>query len=142
VIFLDANVWMYAAGARHRHKKASVALLEAIARGDVAATTSTEVLQEILHRYRALGRWEDGRRVYDLARKIVPNVVPITVEMTDRARQLLDVYGGLMARDALHAATCELIGATDLCSYDRDFDVIDGLQRIEPAAAVAREGSS
>ena len=137
MIFLDANVWMYAAGGRHPNKRACVRLLEDIARGEVEATTSTEVLQEILHRYRALDRWRDGRRLYDLARTVVPNVVPITVQMTDRARELLDLHDGLMARDALHAATCERVGAHSLCSYDTDFDGVPGLRRIEPDA-VAR----
>jgi predicted nucleic acid-binding protein len=138
MIFLDANVWMYAAGGEHPNKIASVRLLEAIARGEVEATTSTEVLQEILHRYRALNRWQDGGRVYDLARTVVPNVVPVTVQMTDRARELLDRHDNLMARDALHAATCEVIGASYLCSYDADFDAIAGLRRIEPAAVERR----
>ena len=132
MIFLDANVWMYAAGSDHANKPASGELLEAVARGSIAATTSVEVLQEILHRYRALGRWHDGRRVYDLARTVVTSVVPITVEMTDRARQLLDEHPHLMARDALHAATCEIIGASQLCSYDTDFDMVEGLRRSTP----------
>jgi predicted nucleic acid-binding protein len=136
VIFLDANVWMYAAGARHRNKAASARLLEAVARGEIAATTSVEILQEILHRYRAIGRWQDGRTVYDLARRIVPGVIPITVQITDRARELLDVHERLMARDALHAATCEAIGAAYLCSYDADFDSITWLRRIEPPDAL------
>ena len=140
MIFLDANVWMYAAGGTHPNKQACVQLLEAIARGEVDATTSTEVLQEILHRYRALGRWHDGRRLYGLARTIVPNVVPITVRTTDRARELLDDHDGLMARDALHAATCERIGASHLCSYDADFDGVPGLRRIEPAVVQRRRG--
>jgi len=31
-------------------------------------------------------------------------VLPVTAEVLDRARGLLDEYGRLMARDALHAA--------------------------------------
>jgi len=63
VILLDANIIMYAAGALDQHKAPSVALLERIARGEVEAALDADVLQEILHRYRALRRWNDGRRV-------------------------------------------------------------------------------
>ena len=136
MIFLDANVLMYAAGSDHPYKAGSTALLDAVANGRIEATTSAEILQEILHRYRAIGRWQDGRRVYDLARKIVGTIVPVTVEMTDRARVLLDDYPRLMARDALHAATCQMIGA-ELCSYDADFDAIVGITRRTPEQLLA-----
>jgi predicted nucleic acid-binding protein len=136
VILVDANIFMYAAGKAHPHKEPCCALIERIALGQVDALVDAEVLQEILHRYRAILKWEDGRKVYDLARKVVPVVVPVTADLTDLARALLDEHPGLMARDALHAAACRYIGAEAICSYDRDFDAIDGIKRIEPADLV------
>jgi len=134
VILVDANVIMYAAGAEHAHKRPSVALLERVARGEVEATIDAEVLQEILHRYRSIGRWEDGRRVYDLARKLFRNVVPVTADVLDRARRLLDTDRRIMARDALHAAVVMAEGLEAVCSWDRDFDRIKGIVRREPDA--------
>jgi len=134
VILVDANVIMYAAGAEHAHKRPSVALLERVARGEVEATIDAEVLQEILHRYRAIGRWEDGRRVYDLARKLFRNVVPVTADVLDRARRILDTDRRIMARDALHAAVVMAEGLEAVCSWDRDFDRIKGIVRREPDA--------
>jgi uncharacterized protein len=132
MILIDANIFMYAAGAAHPHKTPSVRLLERVARGEVAATINAETLQEILHRYRAIKRWSDGRRVYDLARQLFPSVVPITAEMLDGARALLDQHPALMARDALHAAVVMHEGLDAICSYDRDFDAITAMSRIEP----------
>ena len=132
MILVDSNVLMYAAGAKHPHKAESVALLERIAKGGIEAAVDAEVLQEVLHRYRALGRWEDGRRVYDLARRIVPVVLPVTAEVVDLARSLLDRHPKLMARDALHAAVCEHASLDAICSFDRDFDQIPGLRRTKP----------
>lgn len=132
MILIDANVIMYAAGAAHPHKRPSVALLERVASGDVEATIDAEVLQEILHRYRAIGRWEDGRRVYDLTRQLFPSVVPVTAAVLDRARRLLDAVPRIMARDALHAAVVMTEGLEAVCSYDRDFDSIRGVVRVEP----------
>lgn len=133
MILLDANVFMYAAGAAHAHKAPSASLLERVASGRLEAAVDAEVLQEILHRYRAIGRWRDGRRVYDLARKIVPSVIPVTAEVVDAARLLLDECRGLGARDALHAAVCRAVDAEAVCSYDHDLDVVPGLRRREPA---------
>ena len=128
MILLDANIFMYAGGAPHPHKGPSMAFLERVARGEVDAAVNAEVLQEILHRYRAIQRWEDGRRVYDHARQ----VVPITEAIVDRARALLDTYPTFMARDAIHAAVYELVETESWCSYDRDFDVLPWLIRHEP----------
>lgn len=38
--FVDANVFMYAAGAPHPHKAPSAALLRAVALGEIEAVTS------------------------------------------------------------------------------------------------------
>ena len=132
MILVDSNVIMYAAGAEHPHKAPSVRFLERVGAGQVEAVVDAEVLQEILHRYRALQRWEDGRRVYDLTRRLFPVVVPITAAVLDRARVLLDKHAGLLARDAVHAAVVQEHGFAALMSYDRDFDVVRGVKRREP----------
>lgn len=135
MILIDTNVIMYAAGAEHPNKLASVAMLRRVGAGEVEATVDAEVLQEILHRYVAIGRWKDGRRVYDLVRQIFPEVTPITATILDRARAILDTNSRMMARDALHAAVVITEGMDAICSYDRDFDRVAGLTRIEPGGA-------
>lgn len=132
MILVDSNVLMYAAGAIHPNKAPSVDFLERVARGDVDAAIDTEVLQEILHRYRAIRRWSDGRRLYDLARRLFGVVFPVSVQTLDEARDMLDRHDRLTARDALHAAVVRLRGLEAICSYDADFDVVDGLRRVEP----------
>ena len=132
MILIDSNIIMYAAGAPHAHKRPSVRMLERVASGEVDAVINAEVLQEILHRYRAIKRWDDGRRVYELARQVFPGVIPVTADVLDRARRLLDDHAHLMARDALHAAVVLDEGLEAICSYDRDFDGIPGVVRVEP----------
>ena len=132
MILIDSNVPMYLVGAEHPHKLDAQVRLERIIAEGVSLVTDAEVLQEILHRYRALNRWTDGREVYDLARQIFPAVLPITSEILDRARILLDEYDGLMARDALHAAVVEINLLESICSYDHDFDRITTISRTEP----------
>ena len=140
MILIDTNIIMYAAGAAHPHKRPSVQLLEQVARGDLEAIIDAETLQEILHRYRSIKRWTDGRKVYDLARQIFPEVIPVTSEVLDHARQLLDANAGLMARDALHAAVVIGEGLEAICTYDRDFDGIPGVRRMEPGKDDRRIG--
>jgi len=132
MIFLDANIFMYAAGTEHPHKSPCLDLLELIASGKAEACVDAEILQEILHRYRSLGRWGEGRQVYNAARSLVPTVIPITDEIVDEARDLLDSHPRIMARDALHVAAFRQSGARALYSYDRDFDSVRGVRRVEP----------
>lgn len=133
MILVDSNVLMYAAGTAHPNKKASLALLQRIAEAKVEAVLDAEVLQEVLHRYRAIGRWETGRELYDRIRRIFPAVIPVTAGILDVARRLLDEHPRLMARDALHAAVCGEAGLEAICSYDRDFDQLPEVKRLEPS---------
>lgn len=134
MILVDSNVIMHAAGAEHPNKGSSVALLERAARGDVEAAIDAEGLQEILHRYRAIRRWTEGRQVYDLARRIFATVLPVTAATLDEARSILDATRDLTARDALHAAVVRQHALDAICSFDTDFDRVGGLRRLEPDA--------
>jgi len=132
MMLVDTNVLMYAAGAPHPNKAPSVALLSRVASGEVEATIDAEVLQEILHRYRAIGRWHEGRHVYDLTRRIFPMAIPVTAEILDVARRLMDQHTEIMARDALHAAVVLEDRLEGVFSFDADFDRIPGIVRRVP----------
>ena len=132
MILIDANIFMYAAGSSHRYKEPSASFLASVARGEMDAAVDAEILQEILHRYRAIGRWDQGKRVFDLTRQLVPHVIPLSAEDLDLTRTLMDNYPQTTARDALHAAVYYGSGADGFCSYDKDFDIFASLRRIEP----------
>ena len=132
MVFIDTNIFMYAAGREHHNKIPSVNLLHKIASKEIDACISVEVLQEILHRYRHIDRWKDGKSVYSLTRKIIPVILPIDSFIMEKCFELLNEYTNVMARDALHAAFCQINSITSMYSYDRDFDVFDGITRIEP----------
>jgi len=136
VILVDANILMYAAGAEHANKAPSLRYLEAVAESRADGVLDAEVLQEILLRYRSIHRWADGRAVYDHARAIFPMVMPITAEVLDVARGLLDKNIGISARDALHAAVVAAYDLEGICSYDQGFDHVPGLRRTEPDAVI------
>lgn len=132
MILLDANIFMYAAGKDHPCKHPSVQLLRKIVSDNMDAAVDVEVLQEILHRYRAIDRWEDGCKVFEFVRQVVPQVLPVTDEIMQDTYHLLHQYPTLSARDALHAAVYRTYNAIVFCSYDTDFDVITNLNRCEP----------
>ncbi len=132
MILVDANIFMYAAGAPHDYKLPSLKFLHDATRTEQVCCINAEILQEILHRYRAIDRWEEGREVYHLAKKIVPTVEPIGGEILDKTVVLMDTYPHLMARDCIHIAHCILADLEGICSFDQDFDTVPDVRRIEP----------
>lgn len=138
VYFIDANIPMYAAGTDHPLKAPCVAILEAIAQAQFAAVTDAEVLQELLHRYTALGQRERAVEVCRLFLQVVPAVLPVTREAIERALELHVQFPQLQARDSLHAAVMLTNRITLIISADRHFDGIPDLTRLDPSALSER----
>lgn len=129
--FIDTAVIMFAAGRPHPLKEPCVRVLHAVADGTLEATTSAEVVQEILHRFAAGDRDQGDRMARETLRAFYP-VLPVDHETVERARALMARHATLHARDAIHAGTCERHGITRLVSPDTDFDVVAGLTRVAP----------
>jgi predicted nucleic acid-binding protein len=128
VIFVDSNVPMYLVGASHPNKDLSRLLLQqAVADGEVLVTDA-EVLQEILHRYVAIGRREAIGDAIAATLGVVDEVYPIERSDVLRARTVLDETP-LSARDALHVAVMRRHGVARILTFDRGFDAVADLER-------------
>ena len=121
-VFIDSNIPMYVAGTEHPNREPARRFMERVRSGEVEGCTSTEVLQEILYRYSALGRLDLAGTVYDLFVAVVPEIFDIGLSDTDRARHLLTSAGGLSARDAVHAAVMLNQGVDTIATFDRGFE--------------------
>ena len=131
MVFVDSNIPMYVAGIDHPHKQPSRRFLDQVRFGEIDACTSTEVLQEILHRYSSLGRRDTARQVYDLFVGICPVVLSVTLADTDRARDILSTRPGVSGRDAVHAAVMMNHHVEKIATFDSGFDGIPGVRRID-----------
>ncbi len=120
---------MYVAGGDHPHREPARKFLERVRTGEAEGVTSTEVLQEILYRYAAIGRKEMGGDIYDLFVEICPVVLSVTLADTDRARDLLLAVDGISARDAVHAAVMLNHEIKWVATYDEGFSGIPGVRR-------------
>lgn len=132
-VFVDVSVPMYAVGAAHPLKQPCVDFLEAVARGEVTALTDAEVLQEILHRYSALNKRERAIEVVRLFVSVVPTVLPVTLADIEGALDVHQRYRGLQARDSLHVAVMLNNHVRRILSADQHFDLVDQVQRLDPA---------
>jgi len=130
LIFIDSNVPMYLVGAEHPNKEPATTALEiAIARGE-RLVTDAEVLQELLHRYRSIGRLDAMEQATDALLSVVDEVFPIERDDVLAARRLLVRLPRLSARDALHVATMRRHGVDDILTFDTAFDAVGGLRRL------------
>lgn len=133
LIFLDANIPMYAAGRPHPLKQPCLDVLTLVALYPDAFYTDAEVFQEILHRYRAQGRWQDGQQLFiRFAALMQSRIETVTFADVERAAVFAAVYPSLDARDLLHLAVMDRVGATRIVSADRGFDVVSHVQRLDP----------
>ncbi|MBT8488631.1 MAG: type II toxin-antitoxin system VapC family toxin [Gemmatimonadetes bacterium] len=131
MIFLDSNVPMYLVGAEHPNKDAARGALERLVADAERLVTDVEVIQEILHRYTAIGRRDAIGPCIETLLGLADDV--FTVELGDalRARDLVLDHPELSARDAIHVAVAERMGVTRILSFDRGFDQVEGLERID-----------
>jgi hypothetical protein len=130
--FIDSNIPMYAVGAPHPLKEPCVACLNAVARGEVVAVTSVEVLQELLHRFTALGQRADAATVVQSFMEVVAEVLPVTREDITAALRLHQAHAALQTRDGMHLATMERHGIGIIVTADRHFDGLPGIRRVDP----------
>ena len=131
-VFVDANIFMYAVGVAHPHKVPSIRLLERIAGDGLEAVSDAEALQELLYRYWSINRLEQGLALCDQVMRVIPTILPVGSSDVLIAKQLLAQHRTIEPRDAIHAAVMLNHGLTHLYSYDRHFDRIPGLKRLEP----------
>lgn len=132
MIFVDTNVLMYAAGGDHPLQRPCREIVDRIGDRSIAATTSVEVVQEIVHRYLAIGRAQGGLALAEQTLDLFAPVLPITHALMRRVPDLARRYPGLAARDVIHVATCVHEGVNEILSTDRGFDAVREVRRIAP----------
>lgn len=121
---------MYLVGAAHPHKVDAQLVLERLVASKQRLVCDAEVLQEILHRYVAIGRREAIRPALNVLLAVVDDVLPIERQDVVRAAAVVSGTEAQSARDALHIAVMERYGVRTIFSFDADYDRWPGLERI------------
>jgi len=121
---------MYLIGTAHPHKAEAQLILERLVAAGERLVTDAETLQEILHRYTAIGRRQAIGPALQTTLEIVDEVFPIEKADALRAGEIVLGRASMSARDAIHIAVMERRGIRSILSFDADFDRWPGLQRI------------
>jgi predicted nucleic acid-binding protein len=130
LIFIDSNIPMYLVGAPQAHKSEAQLLLERLIVSGQRLVTDAEVLQEIVHRYAAIGKREAIGPAFQLLLDVVDDVYAVEKADVLRAGEIVQTRALLSARDSVHIAIMERHGIRSILSFDGDFDRWPGLKRI------------
>jgi predicted nucleic acid-binding protein len=132
MILLDTTVLVYAKGADHPFREPCRELIDAIAQGELEATTTVEVLQEFVHvRAQRRARSDAVALGNDYADLLAP-LLMVEDEHLRRGLSLFEHNERLGAFDAVLAATALDTDASALVSADGAFASVRGLPHVIP----------
>ena len=134
-MYVDTTVFMYAMGGESRFKEACARILRAGATDRAVLVTSAETLQEVLHRYRSIGREADMRITFEAVAAAVRRIISVTAEDMEEARRLgerVSRESGVSARDLVHAAVARRQGLREILTLDAGFGFIPGVVVVDP----------
>jgi uncharacterized protein len=130
LILIDSNIPMYLVGGPHPHKTDAQRVLERLLSERERLVTDAEVLQEVLHRYAALRRYDAIQPAFDALLRVVDQVLTIDRATMERAKDLVLAYRNLSARDAVHLAVMGQYEIDRILSFDSGFDDFPGIKRL------------
>jgi predicted nucleic acid-binding protein len=133
--FLDSNILL-----RHLTKddsergQACFTLIQEIERGELSVWTSDLVIAEVVFVLANQDTYNLGREtIRDLLLPLI-GLPGIKLAHKRLYQRVLELYttSPIDYIDAYHVALMERLGTTETLSYDRQFDLVRGIQRREP----------
>jgi predicted nucleic acid-binding protein len=137
MIYIDTNVWIYAATAHPKYGPACKTILEGIEKGEIEAVISTQVLSEVAgvlyQRYHVRDPTPQLRAILSYPMKIVD----VTPEIVLRAAECSRDYG-ILPYDGIHVASALSLLVDEILSADAELDKVGVIKRIDPLAFASK----
>ena len=126
MIFVDANVFMYAVGRPHPLQSRAHEFFDDSLHNRKTLFTSAEVIQELMHVYLRMNRMHTLDSALELVDSAGVQVWPLEEADVSLARQLHDQHPELDARDLCHLASCQRRGVSEIMTFDRALAAVLG----------------
>jgi len=136
--FVDTNIFIYSVGRDHPYREPCARIVTAAAGGTLYAVTSTEVIQEIAHRFTGVGERQGGVAVAREAIASMRVILPVHRSSVADMLELIGKHPQLSARDALHIAVARQAGIETIVTADRHFQDIPGMVVLHPVDLAAQ----
>jgi predicted nucleic acid-binding protein len=133
-LFIDTNVFVRHLAQDHaEYSPKATAFFARIERGELKAQTAETAIFEAVftleRRYRA------AKSVIREGLLSLIELPGIVVSGKQRLRRVFELYAehNMSFGDAYHVALMEQLGIEEIATFDRDFDRVPGIRRVEPA---------
>lgn len=130
--YLDTNIFLYLADSSSPQQKACEDFVYSVSSANDRLITSTETIQEIIHRAVCMKQKENGI-------VIAQNVINLVDELTSVDETVIQSYITLtqshvfqQSRDILHLASAIVSRADYIVTYDKDFLKFKEIEIIKP----------
>ena len=133
-VFLDTNIFLYAAGGPHPLREACAKVLRRVADGSLDATINSEVIKEILYVLTRRGRRDDALKMAGYLISLFPDLLAVARDDMVEACEVLRQYPRISVRDAVHVGTMLRNGLKTVVSVDPDFDQVSEIRRVDLGA--------
>jgi uncharacterized protein len=130
--FIDTNIFIYSVGRDHPLRSNCASAIRRIRDQEIRAILNTEIIQEILYRYQSIKELQLGIRLVREAMALSSKILSVTERDLALAIELLESHPQIDTRDAFHAATMINNDIKEIISTDFHFDLIPGINRIDP----------
>lgn len=127
---------MYLIGDDRSRKLDARRVLERLVSEGNRLATSSEVFQELLHRYATGGRRNRIEPAFATLRGLVDDVLAVEEADVFAAKDLVHAHPRLSARDALHVAVMRRNEISEIVSFDGGFDAVSGITRLPQAPPI------
>jgi predicted nucleic acid-binding protein len=131
--FIDTNIFIYSVGRDHPLRSNCASAIRRIRDQEIRAILNTEIIQEILYRYQSIKELQLGIRLAREAMSLSSKILSVTERDLALALELLESHPQIDTRDAFHAATMVNNDIKEIIATDSHFDLIPGINRIDPA---------
>ena len=119
MIYVDTNVFMYAVGRSHPLLRDARDFFRTALQESTRLCTSAEVLQELLHAYGSVRRFDALTNALRIVSQQQIEVWPLDHKDVLLAVELLGQHPALSARDLCHLASCRRRGVTRIKTFDQ-----------------------
>lgn len=126
MIFADTNVFMYAVGRPHPLRAPAREFFVESNRNHTPLCTSAEIFQELFHAYLPVRRLKTFDAAMSLLVRSRVQVWPLEPEDVTLARQLIEQYPTLGARDLCHLASCRRRRVREVMTFDQALRAVAG----------------
>lgn len=130
MIFVDSNIPMYLVGGKHPNKLQVRRILEQLAADRRQLVTSSEVFQELMHRYVAANRRDWIEPAFEALQSVVDSVFSVEKADVLLAKDVVCAHQQLAARDAVHVAVMRRRKIAEILTFDSGFDEVAGIRRL------------